>query len=77
MLFYGKDVTDWDIRKINRLFRQNDDSHLWPICNEFDATERAIRRVRKLMRHNGAMAGFEYAYALDQEISLIVNNHNR
>ena len=63
-----------NIRAINRLYRNQDESHLWPISGKFNATERAIRRVRTLARHNGAIAGLEYAYAVDWEISEIVND---
>ena len=69
-------MTDWSIRKINAAFRAADESHLYPINNRFGATERAIRRVRKLMRSNGALGGYEYAYVLDSEISRIVNEEH-
>lgn len=68
-----ENMTDWSIRKINAAFRAADESHLYPINGRFDATERAIRRVRKLMQANGSMGGLEYAYVLDSEISRIVN----
>ena len=57
-------------RVINAYFRANDCSHQWPICNKFDVTERAIRRLRKTQMYNG---GLEYFMALDAEISSIVN----
>ena len=58
-------------RVINAYFRANDESHKWPICNKFDATERAIRRLRRSgMYPHG---GLEYFCALDAEISRIVN----
>jgi hypothetical protein len=60
-----------NIAAINRLFRRQDESHLWPIRNRFNATERAIRRLRRDGYYCG---GFEYAYALDSEISRIVNS---
>jgi len=63
-----------NVRAINRLFREQDESHLFPINGRFNVTERAIRRVRTLARHNGALAGLEYAYAIDWEISEIVND---
>lgn len=47
-----------------------DESHLWPVCNRFDATERAIRRLRKLRHYNG---GLKYFVALDAEIGIVVN----
>jgi hypothetical protein len=60
--------------EINRLFRAQDDSHLFPVNNRFDATERAIQRVRKRNRLCGYHSmGLEYAYALDSELSRIVN----
>ena len=73
MFYYGVDVTDMTVRQINRLFRQHDDSHKWPICGRFNATERAIRRLRHLCAQGLVLsAGDEYA-ALDSEINLIVN----
>ena len=59
---------------INRLFRRQDESHLYPVSGRFDATERAIRRLRRLDR-DGACIGdaLEYALALEGEISAIVN----
>lgn len=60
-------------REINAYFRSIDESNLWPICNKFDATERAIRRLRR--SDDGCLAdgGLEYFLALDSEISRIVN----
>ena len=75
-MFYGVDVTDMSVRQINQLFREHDESHLGPICGRFNATERAIRRVREVMRCNGATGGFEYALMLDEEIGKIVNEEN-
>lgn len=63
-----------NIAAINRAFRRADESHLWPVLGKFDATERAIRRVRAFVRESGCpMYGLEYAYALDSEISRTVN----
>ena len=62
------DIENGSKRQINAYFRANDCSHQWPICNKFDATERAIRRLRRL--DDG---GLEYFLALDAEISRIVN----
>lgn len=58
-----------NIAAINRAFRAQDESHKWPIKNRFNATERAIRRVRAAM----PCEGLEYALALDAELSRIVN----
>jgi len=63
-----------NIRCINGLFRSQDESHLWPICGRFNATERAIRRLRKAQADGACInPGLEYALALDAEISAIVN----
>lgn len=60
---------------INKLFRKQDESHLFPINNRFNATERAIRRLQQAEREGADIGdGLEYALALDAEISSIVNN---
>lgn len=59
---------------INRMYRDQDESHLWPICNRFNVTERAIRRARKFERESGvALCGLEYCYTLESVSSAIVN----
>ena len=60
---------------INKLYRLQDESALWPISGMFNATERAIRRVREVERVNGGMSPLEYAYAIEGELSEIVNNN--
>ncbi len=64
-------IENGSTRTINAYFRANDESHKWPICNKFNVTERAIRRLRKLQMYNG---GLEYFMALESEISGIVNS---
>lgn len=64
------DIENGTVRRINAYYRANDESHKWPICNRFNATERAIRRLRKLQHYTG---GQEYFAALDAEIAQIVN----
>ena len=77
MEFFNVDISDFSIAEIKTLFRRNDESHLFPICGKFNATERAIRRLNKAMK-NGLIFEdpCEYALALDEEISLIVNSCN-
>ena len=59
---------------INRLFRAQDESHLYPINNRFNATDKAIRNVQRFERDSGcALYGLEYAYAINNELSTIVN----
>jgi hypothetical protein len=66
---FERDIENGTLRRINAYYRANDTSHKWPICNKFDATERAIRRLRGQYPHGG----LEYFLALDSEISNIVN----
>ena len=65
-----KQFSECSIQQINRAFRQDDESHLWPISGRFNATERAIRRLR---RAGVDIQGYEYAACLDAEISRVVN----
>lgn len=69
--------TTADVRRINAAARKRDDSSLWPICGAFNATERAIRRLRDWQRAGGCFDDAEsYAAALDAEVSRIVNSAN-
>lgn len=63
-------IQNGTIRQINAYFRANDTSHKWPICNKFNVTERAIRRLRAQRHYTG---GEEYFAALDVEVAQIVN----
>jgi len=68
---------DFKTRKqVNKLLRSKDDSHLWPIRGEYNATERAIRRVRRFERQ-GLVIDDVYSYMaiVESEISKIVNSH--
>ena len=60
-----------NIRCINKLYRVQDESKLYPIFNKFNVTERAIRKARKF-----AVLGLEYSYLLDSLIADIINNPN-
>lgn len=65
---------DMTKEQINRLYRIRDESKKWPISGKFNATERAIRKVRTFCREGGYdLQGLEYALALDEELSRIVN----
>jgi len=59
-----------NIRAINKLFRKQDESRLYPINGRFNATERAIRQMRKF---DCPVYGLEYCLGLDGLISEIVN----
>ena len=68
-------ITTKEKRAINKEFRLKDESHLWPIRSQFNATERAIRQARELMRYNGEFGScFEYKAVLEGLISKIVND---
>lgn len=59
---------------INRLYRRQDQSHLPPVNNRFDVTLRAIGRVRRWMREaEQDLAGLEYAYAIEEQLTAIAN----
>lgn len=58
--------------KVHRAMRTLDQSDLWPIRDRFNATNRAIRRVREL-RHEYDLAVVEYAESIHHEIGRIVN----
>lgn len=64
------EIENGTTRQINAYYRAKDESHKWPICNKFNATERAIRQLRKAQYYTG---GYEYFLALDEQISSIVN----
>ena len=61
-------------RKINSYFRARDCSWLWPVCNKYNATERAIRKLRRNSLGCISNGGLEYFLALDAEISSIINS---
>jgi len=63
-----------NIKEINRLYRKQDDSHLYPIRNRFNATERAIRKARAFQRDTEAVYGLEYSLLINSILSNIVNS---
>ena len=70
-----RNVDDMSIRQINAYFRQHDESRLWPVCGRFNATERAIRRIRRARRQGMCVSpGLEYYLTLENEITEIVND---
>ena len=68
-------MTPYELKRaINKHFRTTDESNLWPICGKFNATKRAIRRVRRFQAQTGTpIEGLEYWLALESELSNIVN----
>lgn len=70
-----KNVCEMSVRQINAYFRKHDESKLWPVCGRFNATERAIRSMRRFRRASGcANGGLEYYLCLESTLSEIVNN---
>jgi len=70
-----EEINEMCVRQINAYFRSVDDSHSWPIRGRFNATERAIRRIRRRRRDGLCVdSGYEYYLTLENEISQIVND---
>jgi len=64
-------LTPQNIAIVNKVMRWADDSHLWPVNNRFNVTERAIRKLRK---DNPCDCPWSYWQTLEQECSRIVNS---
>jgi hypothetical protein len=67
-------LTRHSVCTVNRTLREVDESHKWPILDEFNATERAIRRLRRQRQYVEFSCVAEYKAALKYEISQIVNS---
>jgi hypothetical protein len=67
----NQSLTTAELRKINKKFREKDESHLWPVCNKFNISERAIRKARLYGPYDSA---FEYQTVLEHITSTIVND---
>lgn len=64
---------DWtreNLIRVNAAMRALDDSSAWPISGRFNATDRAISRVRRLDGFDGLDG---YVRRVDEEIGTIVN----
>lgn len=60
--------------RMNKIFRLMDNSDKHPILSNFNATERAIRKAQRFQRLSGVdLQGLEYAYFVNNEIGVIVN----
>jgi hypothetical protein len=63
-------------RQINKLFRSQDNSKLFPVNGRFNVTERAIQRARGYESQSGiAMEPLEYALFIEDTQSKIVNDN--
>ena len=62
-------------KAINKAYREQDESHLWPINNRFNVTYRAIRNAKKHCENiETTPIGLEYCLYIEEEISKIVNS---
>jgi hypothetical protein len=62
---------------INQHFRAQDESNFYPICGRFNATERAIRKVRREFAECGMRCeGWEYALAIDVALDQIISQES-
>lgn len=62
-------------KEVNILYKQQDNSNLWPIHGKFNVTKRAINRIRKAEREGLIFDDLlSYALTLEAEMSEIVNN---
>ena len=64
-----------DIIFANAELRRKDESHLWPARGRYNVTNRAIRRVRALIRDGLVVENVEsYKAIVESVISEIVND---
>lgn len=69
----AENADNWK-KEIDREFLKQDDSHLWPVRGKFNATKRAIGRIKRAEKNGLCIESpLEYALTLDAEISSIVN----
>ncbi len=71
--WYGR-LTRSDVILINRFYRQTDESHLYPVRNRFNVTERAIRKVRAYSQATEIDTPQAYFDWVETVISEIVND---
>jgi hypothetical protein len=61
----------------NKELRAKDESYKWPINGRFNATERAIKYIRKLVQDGMVIDSIdEYKGLVEMRISDIVNDSN-
>lgn len=64
-----------DRADVNRMFLAQDDSKLWPVSGRFNATKRAINRIRRLEREGLVLDDLlAYALTIEQITGDIVNH---
>lgn len=60
--------------EMNRLLREQDESHLWPVRGRFNVTNRAIRKARQFISECGTLEPLEYCLLVDSLVSEMVND---
>ena len=69
----AEETANWK-KQIDREFLKQDESRLWPVRGKFNATKRAIGRIKRAEKNGLCIESpLEYALTLDAEISSIVN----
>ena len=69
------DLYDGHRFKILNHYRSIDQSNLWPVNNDFNATNRAINRLYKFEREYGQrLEGLELCLFIDNQLNDIVNH---
>lgn len=66
-------ISKTEIMLVNKIARDCDDSHKWPVCGRFSVAERAIRKARKIRRDCPCTCKEEYLNLLDSLMTEIVN----
>lgn len=66
-----------NIAAINKAYRLQDQSHLWPINNKFNLTNRAIRKAAQICRQTAPSYGLEYCYLIESFINEYINKAAR
>lgn len=64
------------VQYVNNEYRLQDKSHLWPVRGEYNATNRAIERVRtwRSAEDYAKLSALEYCLAIDNAISDIIGS---
>lgn len=69
-----QEISELSYQQINQIFLDDDESHLYPVFNKFNVTEKAIKNLQQQMEDGQIISeGNEYWLALEGEISNIVN----
>jgi hypothetical protein len=63
-----------NFRMIRALFLEQDESNLFTVCGQYNATQRAINRVQQSIREGFVVeSNLDYALAIDGELTIIID----